>query len=316
MKQNIESAGAYVPRYRLSADEIEAAWGDVRARGVQTKAVPGPDEDSVTMAVAAVRDALADSRYDPGELSGLALGTTTPPVDEEDVGVRVAEAAGLPRAIEVATFSQSTRAGTRALLSALRMDGPAVAVAADCPLADPGDALEHAAGAGAVALVAADDGPVAVTDVAAYARAFPGTRFRERGDGAVDSYDATQYDREAVRTVAGGALEGVPAAPAIAPTAPDGDVPYRAAGAAPFDAEVSEVASDLGDAGAASPLLGLVAAWGAGHEAVVVLGYGSGAGADALRLEGSLDADWDRETEALSYPAYLRQRGHVGGGDD
>lgn len=313
---NLESAGAYVPRARLPAEAVEEAWGQFRARGVDAKAVPGPDEDSVTMAVAAARDALAGSAYAPDELSGLALGTTTPPVDEEDVGVRVAEAVGLPRAVEVATFAQSTRAGTRALVSALRMDGPALAVAADCPTAAPADALDHAAGAGAAALVAADDGSVTVTDVAAYARAFPGTRFRERGELAVDSYDATEYAREAVRTVAGGALDGVPAAPAVAPTAPDGDVPYRAAGAAPFDADVYEVASDVGDAGAASPLLGLLAAWADGRESVVVLGYGSGAGADALRLEGRLAADWGRETETLTYAEYLRRRGHLAGGEE
>ncbi|MDY7081415.1 MAG: ACP synthase, partial [Halobacteria archaeon] len=96
--------------------------------------------------------------------------------------------------------------------------------------------------------------------------------------------------------------------------APDADVPYRRGRAASPDADVYELASELGDTGTASPLFGLLAAWEDGAENVVVVGYGDGAGADALRLSGSLSGkDWQRDsgTVSISYTEYLRERGHI-----
>jgi len=52
--------GAYVPRYRLPAREVARVWVGGRASGlpIKEKAVPGLDEDVVTMSLEAVRNAL------------------------------------------------------------------------------------------------------------------------------------------------------------------------------------------------------------------------------------------------------------------
>jgi hydroxymethylglutaryl-CoA synthase len=308
----IAAAGAYAPRFRITADEFAEAFGSFDAAGVSEKAVPAADEDSVTMAVAAARDALAGGPVDRDEIAGLAVGSTTPPVDEGDVAARVAEILGLGRGVETSVHTQSTRAGTRAVVDAARMDGPALAVAADAPRGDPDDALGHAAGAGAVALVLADDGPASVEETAHYTREFAGTRFRERGSDAVETYDATAYERDAYTSVVAGAVDRLDSVgEVVAPTAPDGKLPYRATSGIDADAEVVQAADELGDTGAASPLFGLCAAWADGASSVTVVGYGDGASADALTVSGTLAADWDRETEQVTYAEYARKRGYV-----
>jgi len=324
MNASIESYGVYVPRLRIEASEFEEAWGSFDARGVEEKRVPEADEDAVTMAVEAVGNALGSSSYDRDDIDMLVLGTTTPPLEEGEVGAQVAEILGLKSDTEVVVHSQSARAGVRSLVTASSAaeenESAAVAVAADCPLGKPDDAVDHAAGAGAVALVVSDEdaGAVGMKQKASHTQEFPGTRFRERGEKRVRKYDATAYERDAYTTVVSEAFEATDAtASVLAPTAPDADLPYRAGRS--VGTEVYEAASSLGDTGAASALFGLLEAWQNDEDDVVVVGYGDGASADALRLSGSLSVDWERErTKTVTYTEYLRQRGHVvsdAGGD-
>lgn len=313
MTDAIESAGAYTPRFRIDAEAFVDAWGSFDAPGVERKAVPAADEDAVTMAVEAARDALAGSNHDRDDLAGLAFASTTPPVDEGNVAATVAEILGLDTAIETAAFTQSTGAGGDALRWGMAVpNGPALVVAADAPRGDPDDDLDHAAGAGAVALLMADDGPVEILETATYTEEFPGTRFRERGEPTVDAYDATAYEREAYGTTVTGAVQALdePSA-ALAPSAPDGKRPFRVSRRLDADVDVYQTASDLGDTGAASAFFGLLAAWADDRDDVTVVGYGDGASAVAVRVRGTLDASWDRDTVAVSYAEYARKRGHV-----
>lgn len=317
---HVESVGTYVPRSRVDLATIDEAWDGVHVRGVEKKRVPAADEDSVTMAVAAAREALAGAPLDRDAVGTLALGTTTPPVDEGEVGATLAEILGLDRGVAVTTHTQSTRGGVRALVDGVRAGDTALVVAADCPRGAPGDAHEHAAGAGAVAFVVADgdgdhaDAPV-VTDHATYTEEFAGTRFRRRGEQVVEGYGATTYEREAYTTVVSGAVDGLAFDPAaVAPSAPNGGLPGRA-GRAIGDVDVHHMATDLGDTGAASPLFGLVSAWDAGVESVAVVGYGDGASADAVAVEGRLPVETDRPAASLTFAEYARKRGHLGGGD-
>lgn len=313
----IESIGTYVPRYRITADTIAEAWNGFQGRGVHEKRVAAGDEDAVTMAVEAAKDALIVSSYERDDIKTLMLGTTTPPIEEGDIGVQVAEILGLDRSTEVAVHSQSTRAGTRALVAAIRADTPSLVVATDCPLGDPDSAIDHAAGAGAVALLVGDEG-AEVVEMATYTSEYPGTRFRRRGSEVTEKYDATAYERDAYMTVIGGAVDELAEPPeAIAPTAPDGSIPSRASSVAD-GATVYQYADEFGDTGAASPLFGLISAWEDSASPVTVVGFGDGAGADAVTIEGSLPVEIDRTATDISYAEYLRKRGHIlpDGGDE
>ncbi|MFB6134702.1 MAG: ACP synthase, partial [Halanaeroarchaeum sp.] len=132
------------------------------------------------------------------------------------------------------------------------------------------------------------------------------------------SYDATSYERHAYAATIAGALEDGDARPtALAPSAPNGAMPYRAANEIEADPDIYERAATLGDTGAASPFFGLLDAWDAGASTVHVVGYGDGATANVVVVDGSLPVDEPEETVDLTYPEYLRYRGTLvtsGGG--
>jgi hydroxymethylglutaryl-CoA synthase len=314
----IAGVGAYAPRFRLSAEAVENALGRFRASGVRRVAVPDADEDALTMAAEAAERALAAAGYETEQLDTLFLASTTLPYDEETATGRLGSILGVPETTRVSQFAGSTNAGGEALAAALDSDGASLVVAADCPTGAPDEAFGHAAGAGAAAVLVAPDGPGRVVDRASYTDAFPGTRFRERGEDETTGLGVTTYDREAYQETLTGAVEaagGAEGVDAAALQAPDGDLPYRVAGALELDSETIQagaVAADIGDAGAASALLGFASALAEGHEDVLLATYGSGAAARAFRVRADerlptrITLEGDRD---LDFAAAERRRG-------
>ncbi|WIV66981.1 zinc ribbon domain-containing protein [Natrialbaceae archaeon AArc-T1-2] len=321
----IASVGAYAPRYRLTAEAVEEAWGQFHGAGISETAVPAGDEDALTMAHEAAALALAAGDVDADEIGALLIGTTTPPYEEEAIPPRLASTLGLGTDLETRQFTGSTRAGLEALVTGLEFaDEPTLVVASDAPRGAPDDEVEHAGGAGAAAVVLAPDGPGAVTDTAEHVSLFPGTRFRPRGSEETTGLGVTGYDRQAfTETVAAAAdaLEGDLAdADAVCLQSPNGKLPYRAAGDLGVDTDALQAGTtvhDLGDTGAASVLLGLASALEDGHTDLGLIGYGSGGGATAARLAGEGVAVRTRleGVETLSYGEYLRMRGDVTPGE-
>lgn len=320
----IKSVGAYAPRYRLTAEAVQDAWGQFHGAGISETAVPAGDEDTLTMAYEAAVRALEAGEVEPAEVTHLFLGTTTPPYEEEAVTARLASFLGLGEDLETRQLSGSTRAGVDALASGLEADGTVLVVATDAPRGAPDDEVEHAGGAGAAAVVLTPDGSGAVTERAEHVSPYPGTRFRRHGSSETTGLGVTGYDREAfTETVAAaaGELEGdLSGLEAVCLQSPNGKLPYRAAGALDVDSGVLQAGTtvhDLGDTGAASTLLGLASALGDGHEDLAVIGYGSGGGATALRVDAggvAVEADLEDE-ETLSYGEYLRMRGDITAGE-
>jgi hydroxymethylglutaryl-CoA synthase len=320
MSHGVHAVGAYAPRFRVTAETIAEAWGRFAPAGIESTAVPDADEDTVTMGWAAATRALDAAGVAAERVDHLAFATTTPPLAEEDLAVRLGSMLGVGADATHRVATGSTRVGTSALVDALEArPAHGLAVVADCPRGDPHDGREHAAGAGAAAFLVGPDAPLRIADRAEHATPYPGTRFREHGSGTLDGIDAGTYDREAfvrplVAAVADLAADGVDAA---ALQMPDGKLPYRAASRMGLDAETvaaAETVSTLGDTGAASVPLGLATALADGADRVLAAAWGSGAGADALVLEHdgevpvSLALDTSRE---VSYATYLRLRGDI-----
>lgn len=333
----IESVGAYAPRFRISAEEFEDAWGRFHAAGVDEKAVPDADEDAVTMAYEAASRALDAAGRAGDEVRYLAFASTTPPLAEEDPTARLGGMVGVPDGAIRHVFAGSTRAGTRAIDAALSAgpwtarstrggEGVGLVVAADRPRGEPDSAEEHAAGAGAAAFVLAESGGAEVSARAEYAEEYPGVRFRQRGSDATEGLGVTSYDRQAFTETLAEAVGRLGAddrdaseVDAAAVQAPNGKLPYRAAGALGVETgAIRECATvhDLGDTGAASVPLSLAKALARGGDRILAAAYGSGAGADALLVETdgvstSLALD---EGESVSYAEYLRRRGELTAG--
>ncbi|NEU57169.1 OB-fold domain-containing protein [Halorussus sp. MSC15.2] len=342
----IEAVGAYAPRFRVSAEAFEEAWGQFHAAGVESKAVPDADEDALTMGYEAAARALDAADRAGTDVAFLAFASTTPPLAEEDLTARLGGMLSVPSEATRHVFTGSTRAGTRALDAALSAgpwenggagddEGESVGlvVAADCPRGDPDSDEDHAAGAGAAAFVLSASGNAAVRRRAEYATEYPGTRFRRSGSQSVEGLGATGYERQAFTETLAKAVNQLDlgvrdedgengAIDAAAVQAPNGKLPYRAAGALGVDTETIRrcaTVHELGDTAAASVPLGLATALAAGDERILAASFGSGAGADALLVESDTGDGVAAETalddaEAVSYAEYLRKRGELTSG--
>ncbi|MBI4216459.1 MAG: OB-fold domain-containing protein [Chloroflexi bacterium] len=159
----IISFGGYVPIYRLSRNAI--------ARGMPgEKAICGFDEDSITMAVEAGLDCLRGR--DRSQVDALIFASTTSPYKEKQAAVTVANALDLRREVLTMDSTNTLRAGTLALGTALDAikAGSArqvLVVAADCRMGSPRGDLDRASGDGAAAFLLGKDGE-AVSVVGSY----------------------------------------------------------------------------------------------------------------------------------------------------
>lgn len=102
----IVSYGSYVPYRRLKRAAIAQVLGIAAGRG--ERAVASFDEDSVSMAVEALRDALKGAPS--AEIRSLVYATTTPPYAEKLNAAIVGAAARLPAEIRASDSTGSIRA--------------------------------------------------------------------------------------------------------------------------------------------------------------------------------------------------------------
>jgi hydroxymethylglutaryl-CoA synthase len=147
----ITSFEAYVPAYRLSRDEISRAWGTTSQGG--EKAVAKYDEDSLTMAVAAT---LGCMKKGGQQGDGLFFASTTSPYKEKQAAAIMAAAVDLPRETRTADFTDSIRAATIAIHSAIDAvkSGSAkniLVAASDCRMGAAKSRFESQLGEGAAA---------------------------------------------------------------------------------------------------------------------------------------------------------------------
>ncbi|MFH1630645.1 MAG: hydroxymethylglutaryl-CoA synthase [Candidatus Aenigmatarchaeota archaeon] len=165
--------GCYVPRYRIKVADIAHAWERdpvevVNGLGVLEKAVAGKDEDSITMAVEAGRNALARAGIDKKRIGALFMGSESHPYVVKPSGTVVAEALGLGSKLHLADLEFACKAGTAGMqiCNAFVRAGQiefGIAIGSDAAQGRPGDALEYTAGSGAAAFVIGKD-PVATLD--------------------------------------------------------------------------------------------------------------------------------------------------------
>ena len=150
----ITAYGAYLPRYRLTAEMINEAWGRPGGRG--EKAVGYFDEDSLTMGLSAAYHCLSGD--DIERVDGLYFASTTSPFKEKLASTEMAMILNLSPEARTLDIGHSLRSGTSALLTAIEAVragslNSAVVVASDCGrLEVPGGFNEAAWGDGAAAL--------------------------------------------------------------------------------------------------------------------------------------------------------------------
>ncbi len=110
----IASFGAYVPRTRLP---LALLSGRPAAEGGPEKAIAHPDEDAMTLAVAAARDCLRG--LDRRGIDAVYFASTTYPFREKQGAALLARALNLRRDVLTQDFAGSLRAGLGALEAAI-----------------------------------------------------------------------------------------------------------------------------------------------------------------------------------------------------
>jgi 3-hydroxy-3-methylglutaryl CoA synthase len=149
MERGILSYGAYIPMLRIDRGAIAAAnaWAFPGRRGNGARALANWDEDAVTMSVEAARG------VDLEDVGSVLMSSVTAPYADLQNAMLVSSALGLAAEIATLDVTGSLRAGTSAMLTALKSgeESPALVVAADARIGKPGSAQEMQYGAGSVA---------------------------------------------------------------------------------------------------------------------------------------------------------------------
>ncbi|MBW1767778.1 MAG: hydroxymethylglutaryl-CoA synthase family protein [Deltaproteobacteria bacterium] len=162
------SYGGYVPRYRLDRMMIfNAIWwmnSATIANAKGDKAVANFDEDSITMAVAAGIDCLKG--IDRSKVQGAYFASTSMPYKERSNSGIITAALALDEHIRVADFGGGLKAGTTALLSAVEgvesgRISDIIVCSSDCRLGKPGSPQEMILGDAAAAFLIGNEDVIA-----------------------------------------------------------------------------------------------------------------------------------------------------------
>jgi len=333
--------GAYVPRYRLPATEVSRIWTDGKGGiPIKEKAVPGLDEDVVTMSIEAARNALGRAGIDPTEIRAVWVGSESHPYAVKPTSTLVAEAIGAVPNVQAADWEFACKAGTEAMVAAIGFVGSqmahyAMAVGMDTAQGKPGDALEYTAGAGGAAyllgpaeesLAVIDHTYSFVTDTPDFWRRayqkYPEHGQRFTGDPA---YFKHIYE-------AGSALlEATGTTPEDYKYAvfhqPNTKFPQRVGAMLGFSKEQIEaglLVPVIGNTYAGSAIIGLTAVLDVAEpgDRIMMVSFGSGAGSDAFAITVT-DAILERRNQAprtqdyiarrteIDYATYARMRGKL-----
>ncbi len=167
MNAGIVGYGVYIPVFRIKVEEISRAWqqnfNQIKASLlIEEKSVPGPDEDSVTLAVNSAKNALQMCGLYPACINAIYVGSESKPYAVKPIATIVRQALGFDAFSTAADVEFACKAGTSALMICLGLVESGLcnlgmAIGTDTSQAAPGDVLEYSAGAGAAALILGKD---------------------------------------------------------------------------------------------------------------------------------------------------------------
>jgi hydroxymethylglutaryl-CoA synthase len=337
----ITGYGAYVPRYRLPAQEVSDLWTDGHGGvPIQEKAVPGLDEDTATISIEAARNALARAGIAPTDLRAVWVGSESHPYAVKPTSTIVAEAIDAAPMVQAADWEFACKAGSEAIIAAIGLVGSdmadyAMGIGADTAQGRPGDALEYTAGAGGAAIIVGPEhGSVAcfegslsyITDTPDFWRRnraeYPSHGMRFTGEPAYFHHIVTAGEM---------LLEAMGRTSAdykyVVLHQPNVKFPMRAAkqlGFKPEQWEAGLLVGRIGNTYSGASIVGLTAVLDIAEpgDRIMVVSFGSGAGSDAMSLEvtehihdrrllAPTTEDYIARRTVIDYATYLRYRGKL-----
>jgi hydroxymethylglutaryl-CoA synthase len=334
--------GAYVPRYRLPATEIDRVWTEGEGgTPIREKSVPGPDEDVVTMSIEAARNALARAADpDPRDIRAVWVGSESHPYAVKPTSTIVAEAIGATPYTQAGDWEFACKAGTEAIQAAIGFVGSqmahyALAIGSDTAQARPSDALEYTASAGSAAyLIGPAEEALAVFEGSlSYATDIPD--FWRRAYQRYPSHGGRFTGQPAYFTHIVAAVEGLMETLGADPGdydyavfhQPNVKFPITIGKKLGFTTEQIKdglLVDEIGNTYAASSPLGLTAILDVAEPGnrILLASYGSGAGSDAMSFQvtdailerrgrAPLTRDYIARRVEVDYAAYVRYVGKL-----
>lgn len=321
--------GAYVPRYRLPAKEVSRIWTNGQGGlPIKEKAVPGLDEDVITMSIEAARNAMARSQVDPSRIRALWVGSESHPYAVKPTSTVVAEAIGAVPHVQAADWEFACKAGTEAMVAAIGFVGSnmadyAMAIGMDTAQGKPGDALEYTAGAGGAAylLGPAEEALAVIEGSLSYVTDTPDfwrreyQRYPEHGQRFTGEPAYFKHVTEAGKAL----MEATNTKPSDYRYAvfhqPNTKFPQKAASMLGFSKE--QIAPGLlvpviGNTYAGAALIGLTATLDIAQpgDRILMISFGSGAGSDAIAITVT-SAISERRDRAPHTTDYINRRTEI-----
>jgi len=303
----IVSYGAYIPRYRISCEEIARIWGEnadtiKNGLGIYQKSVPDVDEDTATISVEAAREAISRRRIPPERIGAVYVGSESHPYVVKPTSTIVGEAVCAGNDFFASDLEFACKAGTSAIQICMSMVESGMieyglAIGADTSQGAPGDPLEYSASAGGAAYIIGKDEPIAIIEETfSFASDTPDFWRREgqpypKHGGRFTGLPA--YFRHVI-SAAKGLMEKTGLNASDFQYAvfhqPNGKFPIRAAKSLGFTTEQIKqglVVPYIGNTYSGSSLIGLAAILDVAkpEERILLVSFGSGAGSDAFSIE-------------------------------
>ncbi|MBI4066968.1 hydroxymethylglutaryl-CoA synthase [Candidatus Gottesmanbacteria bacterium] len=333
--------GAYIPKYRITTQEIASVWGkngeDIqKSLGVSQKSVPNIDEDSVTLSYESAISALTRAQIAPHLLEACFIGSESHPYAVNPTSTIVAEFLGLGNnyiAVDLEFACKAATAGMQAIagLIASGKISYGLTIGVDTAQSRPHDALEYTAASGGAAFVLGGDKKEILANILDFSSFSSDTPDFWRREGIrYPSHGGRFTGEPAYFTHVLGAAKRLLEKTHLQPTdfsycvfhMPNGKFPREVAkrlGFTPDQLAPSLIVDHIGNPYSASSLLGLASVLDIAQpkQKIFLVSYGSGAGADSFifqttpilikkRRLAPLFASFLKDTQTISYSQYLR----------
>ncbi len=308
MDVGIVGYGVYIPWYRIRVEEIAKVWGDdpeniKRGLLVEEKSVPGPDEDTATIAVEAARNAVKQAGIDPQGIGAIYVGSESHPYAVKPTATIVAEAIEATPDLTAADYEFACKAGTAGIQTCMGaveagMIKYGMAIGSDTAQGAPGDPLEYTAAAGGCAFIVGKNGSetlATIEDTYSYTTDTPD--FWRRDMRPYPKHGGRFTGKPAyfkhVLSAANGLLRKLQLTPQdfayVVFHQPNGKFPMHAAEELGFSKEQvvpGLLAPKIGNTYSGSAMMGLAAVLDQAKpgERILMVSYGSGAGSDAFSI--------------------------------
>ena len=339
-KVGIVGYGTYIPRHRITAEEIGRVWNKDGLRtgaglGVKEKAVATWDEDSATIAVMAARNAIESSGIDAKKIGAIYVGSESKPYAVKPTATIVAQACGCSENLTAADFEFACKAGTAGIqacmgMVASQMIEVGLAVGSDTAQGRPNDILEFTAASGGGAVLIGSHKPLAmIHETFSYTTDTPDFWRRQHAEFPKHAGRFTGEPAYFKHVLAGGKglMEKANTKPKDYDYAvfhqPNGKFPLKAGEELGFTKEQvlpGLLSPHIGNTYSGASIIGLSAVLDVAKEGdrIIVVSFGSGAGSDAFditvtkEIEGKRSklsvADQIKQKQYVDYTAYAKYR--------